>query len=69
MYILLEQIVFLFQVDYTCHLEYQVLSTMEWSHMNNVYGSHAHLFAFSPSGIHDSWNDLGEGVAIQSKNM
>ncbi len=37
--------------------------------MKNVYGSHAHLFAYWPSIICGSWNDLGEGVVIQSTNM
>jgi hypothetical protein len=37
--------VFLPHVDWTCHLESYVFLTMKWPCMNNVYGSHAALFA------------------------
>jgi hypothetical protein len=32
-------------------IENQVLSTMEWLCMNNIYENHTHFFASSPSGI------------------
>jgi hypothetical protein len=28
------------------------LDPMEWQHMNNACGSHAHLFTFSPNEVH-----------------
>lgn len=53
------------------HLSFKKLSTstIECLCVNNVYGSHAHLFAYWPSRVCGSWNDLGEGVIILSTNM
>jgi hypothetical protein len=69
MYIFQKQIAFIHQVNYTSHLENEVILTMEWPHMNNEYGNHAHLSTFWSNKVRGTLNDLIEGVTIQCTKM